>query len=442
MAYTDLVTFEASATPTSAGAVKIDDDYTLIVYFASGVINARVISNSGTAGAADTVSVAVSLTSEISVCQLTATLYVATWTDLTTVKAAPIDVLGATATFGTVATVEVTSSAAPTPQVCKLGSTKALVIYARLSGGTTYNIRAATLSGITGSSLTPNSPVTLASTTGSVVGSYLTPSACYADSNYAYVVWGDGSGTQYAGLVSSASTTPSLVDSDTFPSIVSHVPDNTTTALASVDTNKAICGWFEVFTGGSLQKLYAAVLTDNGSTITINTPVLIASWNPSAVTALAYLNEYSTSEVILWYPDTDMQALRIGISGTTPSLLSTVLEQIDIGDYATNSQALMAIGADTFGGIRQGSGIVFYYTPSGVLFYSGTNTLTSRAALAISDVQRGGMVIRNSGDAIVATADNTDTAVVLHGTAADSFATWTNITNSHPTGRVTSLQEV
>lgn len=443
MPYIDLVTFEAAVNASLAGAAKIDDDYTLIVYSASGVINTRVITNSGTAGAVDTVSLTLGV-SEISVCQLTPTLYVATWTDVTTVKAAPIGVSGTTATFGTVSTVETSSSAAPTPQVCKLGTNKALVIYASLSGGTTYNIRASTLSGVTGSALTVNTVVTLATTTGSVIGTYLTPSVCYVDSNAAHIVWGNGSGVQYAGLVSSASTTPSLTDSGTFPNITDHTPQNTTMAVAAVDTNKSLCGWFEEDGANSLQKLYAAVLTDNGTTITVNTPVLIASWNPSSVTAVAYVSALSTTQSVLWYKATTMQALIIGIASTTPSLSETISDETESGIYSTNVQSLTAIGAAGFGGVRQGSGILFAYVASGLRFYSGTNTLTQRAYLALTSVKRGGLLIKSddSATAVVASGNATDTVIVQQSDSTSTYGTWSNITGTHGAGPVESIKEI
>jgi len=78
------------------------------------------------------------------------------------------------------------------------------------------------------------------------------------------------------------------------------------------------------------------------------------------------------------------------------------------------------------------------------VFYSGTGSLTQRATLSTSDVARGGMVVRADDDetVVVASGSASDSVVVEQSTTASTYATWTDLTGTHPQGAVKSIKEL
>jgi hypothetical protein len=81
---------------------------------------------------------------------------------------------------------------------------------------------------------------------------------------------------------------------------------------------------------------------------------------------------------------------------------------------------------------------------AGLRFYSGTTSLTERSDLAITSINRGGLLIRGDDNlsAIVASGNSSDSVVVEQADSTDDYATWTDITDSHDAGPVRSVREI
>lgn len=100
---------------------------------------------------------------------------------------------------------------------------------------------------------------------------------------------------------------------------------------------------------------------------------------------------------------------------------------------------LLARGEDS-SKIYERDGVILPVTQAKL--YAGQNgTLAEKSTLTVPGVLRGGLLVRDAGPVVV--ASNQDSAVmVAQATSADDYATWSDLTGSHPQSNVGAIEEL
>lgn len=387
MGYSDLVTFEASNDVFEANAVPVDSDTVLIVYFddTTGTLKTRLIDSDGTAHAADSISPSASRGMQynrIALLKLTATLYVAAWTEASGAlpilgRIAPIGVSGNTATFGTASTFGTGGAALYGPYGLALGylsASSACLLYTfQNTAVASIDVIAIVINSITASGLTVNGTNSIDTGLSNSNATYKNLSITHSTTNKLHCYWLNAANQATVGLLTVSGTTVSLTDSATIDPTTNFTITSSPECLVTVASQKSLLVYHEYDAVPSpLYDYYALAITDDGTNITLNTDLNYR--NNTVATDVPYAKGMNDGTVVVWHTDNSslMVADILSVSGTTVSLDTAGSDQsgANVANGYDNERSLVAI-ASTFGGVRTGTGIFFTFASADELRYLG-----------------------------------------------------------------------
>lgn len=425
-------TINSSSSCNSISIAELSATSFVTVWRRSGRFYAAASTISGTTittGSAVTIgSPASSTAAAISVCALSSTLALVIWQDTTLT----LSISGTTVTANATAALYTESYASGNRlhSVTALSSTAALAVYSLSVASKMY----AVVLSVSGTTVTVNTRLEL--------GTRPLYMSVDALSSTAAIFTHVSSGTCYAAVISISGTTPSLGSAATLESSISSVSYGEVVQHwgVAVDSTHAVAAWVN---GTSVK---AAAMSISGSTVTVGSVVTVVSGLTSAWGACACAP--TSSRVIFGYSD-------VGTSPARQFLISYALS----GTTLTSNSDTTSLADNSYEGAvsATGTGFVCGYNAAGaaingvaeagataLTFYTGTTGLTYRSDLpdGITDIARGGLLVRQSGAVIIGAANAND-VMLAQATSTDAFASWTDITESYPADApVTAIVEV
>lgn len=342
-----------------------------------------------------------------------------------------VSISGTTCTANSSTTLD--ASAANLFSVTALDATTALAGYS--ISGTGYH---AVVLSVSGTTVTVNTKQNLIATIPNDVSiDALTSTAAimgYTDGTSSY---------PKAAVITISGTTPSLGSATTLESANTYTTGGQggEKFCVAVDSTHAVMCWLN----STADDLRACAMSISGSTVTGGSVVsldnTIASGNGWMVTVCAP----TASRMVFSY--TDQSAAHYlrsaALSGTT--LTDNADKETITGTGTIWEGAVSAVGTGFVCAYNDGNlsfKAVAEATATGLRLYTGSGSLTERSDLTITGIKRGAFVVRSNGSVVAGTSESGDSVVIEQSNSDDTYATWDDLTDSHPTGVITSIKEI